>query len=176
MSRQGSGAKAKFALYREILRNDRAGKPGGFFKSLRRICDDPFSATSFQRTILGRPSMRFQGKGGIYRSDVGQTKTKSWGGDRSPPVGPPPGPGKRTRREDHALLIVRDEFRAGYSLIGLLASRARRRFTGTARINSGRREENRLSSNGNCVFSLVSHRRGSPHLSVFIGVHLWPLS
>ena len=43
-----------------------------------------------------------------------------------------PGPGKRTRREDHALLIVRDEFRTGYSLIGLLASRARRRFTGTA--------------------------------------------
>jgi len=41
-----------------------------------------------------------------------------------------PDPGKRTRREDHALLIVRDEFRAGYSSIGLLASRARLRFTG----------------------------------------------
>jgi hypothetical protein len=45
-----------------------------------------------------------------------------------------PSPGKRTRREDHALLIVRDEFRTGYSSIGLLASRARLRFTGTARI------------------------------------------
>jgi len=45
-----------------------------------------------------------------------------------------PGPGKRTRREDHALLIVRDEFRTGYSLIGLLASIARLRFTGTVRI------------------------------------------
>jgi hypothetical protein len=33
-----------------------------------------------------------------------------------------PSPGKRTRREDHALLIVLDEFRTGYSLIGLLAS------------------------------------------------------
>jgi hypothetical protein len=43
-----------------------------------------------------------------------------------------PSPGKRTRREDHALLIVRDEFRTGYSLIGLLASRARLRFTGIA--------------------------------------------
>jgi hypothetical protein len=31
-------------------------------------------------------------------------------------------------------LIVRDEFRTGYSSIGLLASRARLRFTGTARI------------------------------------------
>ena len=45
-----------------------------------------------------------------------------------------PCPGKRTRREDHALLIVRDEFRTGYSSIGLLASIARLRFTGTARI------------------------------------------
>jgi hypothetical protein len=44
---------------------------------------------------------------------------------------PAPGPGKRTRREDHAPLIVRDEFRTGYSLIGLLASRARLRFTGS---------------------------------------------
>ena len=43
-----------------------------------------------------------------------------------------PSPGKRTRREDHALLIVRDEFRTGYSSIGLLASRARLRFTGIA--------------------------------------------
>ena len=45
-----------------------------------------------------------------------------------------PGPGKRTRRKERAPLIVRDEFRTGYSLIGLLASRARLRFTGTARI------------------------------------------
>jgi hypothetical protein len=82
-----------------------------------------------------------------------------------------PGPGKRTRREDHALLIVRDEFRAGYSSIGLLASRARLRFTGTDQKNTGRIGGKELSSNGNCVFSLVSHRRGSPHLSAFICVH-----
>ena len=43
-------------------------------------------------------------------------------------------PGRRTRREDRAPLIVRDEFRTGYSLIGLLASIARLRFTGTVRI------------------------------------------
>jgi hypothetical protein len=83
-----------------------------------------------------------------------------------------PGPGKRTRREDHALLIVRDEFRAGYSSIGLLASRARLRFTGTARINDGRSGENELSSNRKCVFSPVSHRRGSPQIPVLICVHL----
>ena len=45
-----------------------------------------------------------------------------------------PGPGKRTRREDHVPLIVRDEFRTGYSLIGLLASIARLRFPGRRRL------------------------------------------
>src|ERR1017187_9484927 len=64
-----------------------------------------------------------------------RTKTKSWGrGPTASRWSAPWAPGKRTRREDHALLIVRDEFRTGYSLIGLLASRARLRFTGTARI------------------------------------------
>jgi len=79
--------------------------------------------------------MRFLRQGEIYRSDVAQTKTKSKPNPGREPTASrwsAPGPGKRTRREDHALLIVRDEFRTGYSLIGLLASRARRRFTGTA--------------------------------------------
>src|SRR6266487_1365390 len=74
------------------------------------------------------------------------------GRDRPPPAGRAPIPGKRTRREDHALLIVRDEFRTGYSLIGLLASRARRRFTGMAIINAGRFGGNRISSNGTASF------------------------
>jgi hypothetical protein len=107
--------------------------------------------------------MRFLRDGGIYRSDVIRTKTKSWEGtDRLPMVGPRD-PGKRTRREDHALLIVRDEFRTGYSSIGLLASIARLRFTGIVRITLDGKWRNGLSSNCNCVFSLVSHRRGSPH-------------
>src|SRR5438067_9081897 len=33
------------------------------------------------------------------------------GWDQPPPAGRPRAPGKRTRREDHVLLIVRDEFR-----------------------------------------------------------------
>jgi hypothetical protein len=121
-------------------------------------------------TILGRPSMRFPGRAESI-GPMWPNKTKSWGGDRSPPVGRPPGPGKRTRREEHALLIVRDEFRTGYSLIGLLASRARLRFTGTVRINCGRKIQNRLPSNGKCGFPSVSHSRGTPHylrLSAFI--------
>ena len=73
-------------------------------------------------------------------------------------------PGKRTRREDHALLIVRDEFRTGYSLIGLLASIARLRFTGIVRITLDGNGRYGISSNGNCVFSPVSHSRGAPHV------------
>src|SRR2546423_13888550 len=84
-----------------------------------------------------------------------------WG--QPPPAGRPRNPGKRTRREDHALLIVRDEFRTGYSSIGLLASIARLRFTGTVRIALDRAPGKELSSNGNGVFSLVSHEWGSPH-------------
>src|SRR2546430_1479657 len=93
------------------------------------------------------------------------------GWDQPPPAGRPRAPGKRTRREDHALLIVRDEFRTGYSSIGLLASRARLRFTGTVRLNAGRFAANQISSNGNGVFSPVSHQKGSPHPSAFIRVH-----
>jgi hypothetical protein len=51
---------------------------------------------------------------GIYRSDVVQNQTHKpnpGNGILPPPVGRPRAPGKRTRREDHALLIVRDEFR-----------------------------------------------------------------
>jgi hypothetical protein len=115
--------------------------------------------------------MRFSRKGGIYRSDVGfKPKPKSKpnpgaGTDRLPLVGP--SPGKRTRREDHALLIVRDEFRTGYSSIGLLASRARLRFTGTVRISSGQRSAKELSSNGEVRLYTVSHRRGAPQFLVF---------
>jgi hypothetical protein len=104
-----------------------------------------------------------------------KVKTKSQGGHRPPPAGRPRARAKRTRREDHAFLIVRDEFRTGYSSIGLLASRARLRFTGIARINAGQISGNELSSNGKVRLSPVSHRKGSPHSSVFIGVHRWPI-
>jgi len=100
--------------------------------------------------------MRFLRKGGIYRSDVvpNQNQSQSQSQNQIPGREPTasrwsaPGPGKRTRREDHALLIVRDEFRTGYSLIGLLASRARLRFTGIVRISAGQQSAKELSSNG----------------------------
>ena len=151
--------------------HDRAGKPWGSSIVKENLRTIPSLPLHFNEQYWGAPVCVFKA-GRNLSVRCGQTKTKSWGGGRSPPVGRPPGPGKRTRREDHALLIVRDEFRAGYSLIGLLASRARRRFTGTARINYGRKTENGISSNGNGVFSPVSHEWGSPHhprLSAFIG-------
>jgi len=80
------------------------------------------------------PSMRFQGMAESIGPMWFKPKPKS---KPNPGAGPTasrwsaPSPGKRTRREDHALLIVRDEFRTGYSSNGLLASRARLRFTGS---------------------------------------------
>jgi hypothetical protein len=62
-----------------------------------------------------------EGMAGIYRAD-GTT-------DRAGvPLPHGPVPSQRTRRKKRALPIVRDEFRADYSSIGLLASRARLRF------------------------------------------------
>jgi hypothetical protein len=76
--------------------------------------------------------MRFQGRAESIGPMWFTTKTNP-GAGRPPPDGRTRAQAKRTRREDHALLIVRDEFRTGYSLIGLLASIARLRFTGTRR-------------------------------------------
>jgi hypothetical protein len=127
----------KFALNRETLRTTGTGKPGIIFRQREFATIPPHHPFSWlQRIILRAPSMRFLRKGGIYRSDVvpNQSQNQILGRDRTASRWSAPGPGKRTRREDHALLIVRDEFRTGYSLIGLLASRARLRFTGARRL------------------------------------------
>ena len=91
-----------------------AGKPG-FCTRSRRVCDDPFPATPFVRSRHEphwAPSMRFLRHGGIYRSDVvSNNQNQTLGRDRAASRWSAPSPGKRTRREDHALLIVRDEFR-----------------------------------------------------------------
>jgi hypothetical protein len=63
------------------------------------------------------PQYAFLRQGGIYRSDVVQNQEQSQnqipGREPTASRWSAPSPGKRTRREDHALLIVRDEFRTG---------------------------------------------------------------
>jgi hypothetical protein len=56
----------------------------------------------------GAPRKAFFRHGGIYRSDVSSLLLTLGRGSRFP-VGPVPG--YRTRRKEHALPIVRDEFR-----------------------------------------------------------------
>jgi hypothetical protein len=116
------------------------GRPGDFFHvegAFATIPSAPLSLGS-DRINTEAPQYAFSRQGGIYRSDVVQNRKQSQnqipGREPTASRWSAPSPGKRTRREDHALLIVHDEFRTGYSLIGLLASIARLRFTGTRRI------------------------------------------
>lgn len=55
----------------------------------------------------------------IHPKGLGRSAASRWSA---------PEPSQRTRREDHVLLIGRDEFRPAISSIGLLASIARLRF------------------------------------------------
>src|SRR5271157_1473623 len=113
-----------------------AGRPGEFFHVEGAFATIPSAPLPFDLMNTEAPQYAFSRQGGIYRSDVVQNQKQSQnqipGREPTASRWSAPGPGKRTRREDHALLIVRDEFRAGYSSIGLLASRARLRFTGKA--------------------------------------------
>src|SRR3982074_3378336 len=138
MSR-GWGAKAKFARYWETLRTSGLVSPGDSFvkESLRRSLLRQFHP---QLHTYGGAIMRFrkalaESIGPIWLR-LNHHQNQSWGGaDRLPLVGT--AARQKNASGGHALLIVHDEFRTGYSSIGLLASRARLRFTGTARINSG---------------------------------------
>jgi len=103
-----------------------AGRPGLFAPAgLRRFTASPW-ATKQPEDL----SMRFLRHDGIYQSDGGPNPSS----DRShclPPAAPNPSP--TTRREDHVVLIVPMSSDRIF-LDGLLASIARLRFTGTARL------------------------------------------
>jgi hypothetical protein len=164
----GDGVRKEVARSRKLpitgKRSARpAGKPGDFLiakECLQRPLPRHFLLAASHHT---ERSVCVFKAGRNLSVRCGQKQNQTLGRDQPPPDGRPRDPGKRTRREDHVLLIVRDEFRTGYSLIGLLASIARLRFTGTVRIALDTAPRQELSLNGNSVFSLVSHRKGSPH-------------
>jgi hypothetical protein len=76
----------------------------GIISSLRRICDDPFPATpvpQLQRTILRRPVCVFQAWRNLSGPMGFPSLNQTLGRDRAASRRSAPGPGKRTRREDH---------------------------------------------------------------------------
>src|ERR1019366_1358671 len=148
-----------------------AGKPGDFLiakESLQRSLPRHFLLSASNHTE--RSACVFKVCRNLTVRCLVRTKTKSWGrGPTASRWSAPWAPGKRTRREDHALLIVRDEFRTGYSLIGLLARRARLRFIGTARIKLWTAQRKRIIIERKVRLS----RRLSPKgFTPLIGVYL----
>jgi len=139
----------------------------------KRVCVDFFPATPLPQPpgLPQVPGLRFL----RHAESIGPMWSLTplpAGAGVPPPVGRPRGPAnERDGRSASGSSSTMSS--TGYSLIGLLASRARLRFTGTVRISSGQSPEKELSSNGNCVFSLVSHRRGSPQHLRSSAAHLY---
>jgi hypothetical protein len=100
----GSGAKAKFALYRETLRTTRPVSRGVIFakESLRRSLPRHWLPAPVENTEA--PQYAFLRHGGIYLVRWGfQNQNQTLSRDRAASRRSAPNPGKRTRREDHAL-------------------------------------------------------------------------
>ena len=96
-----------------------AGKPGYFLveENLRRSLLRHFVPSVFKESYRA-PSMAFfkawrnlSGPMWFPNQNQNQNQTKPWGEADTASRRSAPSPGKRTRREDHAPLIVRDEFR-----------------------------------------------------------------
>ena len=105
----------------------------------------------------------FSRHGGIYRSDVAP-KNQPRGGNRSASRRSAPSPGKRTRREEHALLIVRDEFRSAIPRSGCSPAEPVSASPTRPAYSDCRPRTNRLSSNGSQCLNWLSHLRGQAHL------------
>ena len=103
--------------------------------------------------------MSFPRHGEIYRSDVGSTAAGNWRPGAASRWSAP-GSSQRTRRKERALLIVRDEFPAGYSSASCSpAEPASASPTGSSMhwsISAG----NQTSANGNMSPISASQRRG----------------
>ena len=95
----------------------------------------------------------------IYRSDVSSKPVKGWGRSAASRWSAS-GPSQRTRREERAPLIVRDEFPAGYSLAGCSPAEPASASPTTLSMGWGDSAGNCLSANGNLSLIPVSQARG----------------
>ena len=103
-----SGGGGKGAHNRETLQTT------GFYVGRIVIVPREFAPMPHAPAGLAIPMairMRFLRHDGIFRSDVSPNRNQPWGRTAAASRRSAPSPGKRTRWEDHALLIVRDEFR-----------------------------------------------------------------
>src|SRR5579884_1553220 len=106
----GVARSRKFALYGEMLRAT-GRSAGGFLARSAAFATIPSPPLDSRSNQYWAPSMRFPRHGGIYRSDVGLPEPNPEPRPNRLPPGATPTQNQRTRREDHALLIVHDEFR-----------------------------------------------------------------
>jgi hypothetical protein len=107
--------------------------------------------------------MSFLRHGEIYRSDVVSKASTDWRPGTASRWSAP-GSSQRARRKERALLIVRDEFPAGYSSAGCSpAGPASASPTGPS-MRWGVRTGNQMSANGNLSLVSDSQLRGSLHV------------
>ena len=100
--------------------------------------------------------------GEIYRSD-GFFKTAANWGRGTASRWSAPGSSPRTRRKARALLIVRDEFPAGYSLAGCSPAEPASASPTAPSMRWGISAGKRLPANGNLSLVSVPQHRGSVH-------------
>jgi hypothetical protein len=101
------GKKWREGKIRPVRGNSPHDRPvsRGISFSFWRICDDPFPATPFpqrHRSILRRPVCVFEAWRNLSGPMWFQSQNQTLGRDRAASRRSAPGPGKRTRREDHA--------------------------------------------------------------------------
>jgi hypothetical protein len=107
--------------------------------------------------------MSFFRHGEIYRSD-GFFKTAANWGRGTASRWSAPGSSPRTRRKARALLIVRDEFPAGYSLEGCSPAEPASASPTAPSMRWGISAGKRLPANGNLSLVSVPQHRGSVQL------------